>query len=201
MICDYHSRLHAIASYLGMHSSTTKSREVSMNNENGGNDEDGEDHCDEINRDTEAERIGSNLAKRMRLIKESQGKCYLKSDKLHECMRSTSSEKLDPVMSCRLLDNARTTLVPENELKRLELEIKKLKLSINTWHQQKKKMELDYKRIALPNKDKKLENEKMRLEIYRMKLELKQKDKDREVEVLQLKQKELEIRSKRSRLQ
>ena len=71
MICDYHSRLHAIASYLGMHSSTTKSREVSMNDENGGNDEDGEDHCDEINRDTEAERIGSNLAKRMRLIKES----------------------------------------------------------------------------------------------------------------------------------
>ena len=60
-----------------------------MNDENGGNDEDGEDHCDEINRDTEAERIGSNIAKRMRLI---------------------------------------------NELKRLELEIKKLKLSINTWH-------------------------------------------------------------------
>ena len=41
-IHDYHMRLHAIATDLGMVSSKTKSREGSMNDQNGGNDEHGE---------------------------------------------------------------------------------------------------------------------------------------------------------------
>ena len=68
-----------------------------MNDKNGGNNEDGEDNYDENNRDVKAEGIGSYPTKRMNLIKQWEGKSYFKLDNLHQCMSSTTLEKLNPV--------------------------------------------------------------------------------------------------------
>ena len=186
---NYDENNRDVAVDLGMQSSTTKSREVAMNDENGGNDEDGED---KNNGDAEAEGIGSYPAKRMKLIKESEGKSY-------ECMISTAPEKHDPVMSCMLLDNARTPLMqpdgprttgmqpdgprtawmPENELTPLMQPDGPRTAEMQpdgprtAWmpENELKRLELEIKKMEIQNKSKKMEIEYKRMALEEKHLE------------------------------
>jgi len=209
---SYHNRnkLHITAD-LGMQSSTPKSRAdheawQAVNDENGGDDEDdqenenndevGEGNCDENDRDAGAEGIGF-FPKRTKPNKKSEGASYWTSDNLHECMRSSAPENLNPVMSGMLTDDAKTAWTQQDSAKTarkqrqwtrsLELQMER-KVDLQAQALELEKERFKWQKIS-SKKDRelkrlKLENEKMKLENERM--------------TLQLKQKELEIESNRS---
>lgn len=212
-IYNYHTvnRLH-IAADLGMQSSTPKSRDDheawgAMKDENGGDDEDdeesenndevGEDNYDENDRDAGAEGIGS-FPKRMKLSKDPEGASYWTVDNLHECMRSTAPENLNPVMSGMLPDNARTARIQPDSartawVQRQWTRIRKLQVEEQKVDLQAQAFELEKERF----KWQKISSKKNR-ELERLKLENEKMKLENEHMALQLKQKELEIEFNRS---